>query len=677
MFDSKVILITGGTGVYGRMYTQKILSSYSPKKIIVYSRGELAQFEMQREFNHERMRYFIGDVRDYERLLDAMEGVDFVVHAAFMKQLEAAEYNPFECIKTNVLGAENVIKAAIKNNVKRVIAISVDKAAYPSGVNDATRLTSEKLFVAANNMVGRRDTRFSVVRYPTLVGSEDALVRLFENAALQCEGTKSVSLANFLSSVERGVEFALENFKRMQGGETFIPKLHVKASVDLISKDDIPEQNFCLNSASALSNIDPDLVLEFEDHYVICPTVQFANISDFTHNKLGEIGKLISYGRQDINQSDINSVVAVLRSDFLTQGPMGPVFEKKVATYCGARHAVAVNSATSALHIACLALGLGEGDWLWTSANTFVASANCGLYCGAKIDFVDIDPNTFNMSVEDLENKLILAKEEGLLPKIVIPVHFAGQSCEMHRIFELSQQYGFKIVEDASHAVGGKYKGSPIGGCQYADITIFSFHPVKIITTAEGGIATTNSDELAEKMCLLRSHGITRDQGQMAESSPGAWYYEQISLGFNYRMTEMQAALGISQMDRLDQFVIKRHKLKEVYDIKLQHLPLRIPYQHPDNLSAMHLYPVQVDLNQTDKSHAQIFAELRDYNIGVNVHYIPVYSQPYYKKMGFSKSNFPNTEDYYSKTISIPMYQGLSQEKQERVISVLTTVLAS
>jgi len=379
---------------------------------------------------------------------------------------------------------------------------------------------------------------------------------------------------------------------------------------------------------------------------------------------------MIPYGKQNINQADIDSVVDVLKSDFLTQGPQVPLFEGKVAKYCGAKHGVAVNSATSALHIACLALDLGRGDYLWTSPNSFVASANCGLYCGAQVDFVDIDPLTYNLSSLELEKKLIQAKKENKLPKIVIPVHFAGQSCDMRKIHSLSKKYDFKIVEDASHAIGGKYLDRPIGGCQYSDITVFSFHPVKIITTAEGGLATTNSAKLAEKMQLFRSHGVTRDAKLMTKETEGDWYYQQVELGFNYRMTELQAALGVTQMDRLDEFVTARHNLQERYDLLLDSSIIK-PYQDQDSYSALHLYPIQINLEGTNKSRQNIFSELRKNDIGVNVHYIPIHTQPYYQKFGYQKGDFPNAEKFYSRSLSLPLYFDMTYEQQDFVLKVL------
>ena len=385
---------------------------------------------------------------------------------------------------------------------------------------------------------------------------------------------------------------------------------------------------------------------------------------------------MIPYGRQDISQADIDAVVAVLQSDFLTQGPRVPQFEQAVARYCGAAHALAVNSATSALHIACLALGLGPGDLLWTSPVTFVASANCGLYCGAQVDFVDIDPQTYNLCPKALAQKLCVAEKAGCLPKIVVPVHLCGQPCDMKAIHQLAQRYGFKVIEDASHAIGGRYQGKPIGHCGYSDVVVFSFHPVKIITTAEGGMCLTNNPELAHKMELLRSHGITRDPAQMTQATDGPWYYQQIELGYNYRMTELQAALGVSQMKRLDDYVARRHQLARRYDELLAALPVITPWQHPDGYSGLHLYPIRLDLDRILPSHAQVFDALRAQGIGVNVHYIPVYTQPYYARMGFKPEDFPYSQRYYREAISLPLHQNLTDEQQDQVITALVKAIA-
>lgn len=384
---------------------------------------------------------------------------------------------------------------------------------------------------------------------------------------------------------------------------------------------------------------------------------------------------MIPYGRQDITQADIDAVVGVLQSDFLTQGPMVPRFEQQVAQHVGATHALAVNSATSALHIACLALGLGPGDRLWTSPVTFVASANCGLYCGAQVDFVDIDPRTYNLCPQALSRKLEQAEQEGRLPKVVVAVHLCGQPCDMQAIHTLAKRYGFKVIEDASHAIGGKYQGEFIGNGKYSDITVFSFHPVKIITTAEGGMALTNDADLANKMALLRSHGITRDPDQMTHESDGPWYYQQIDLGFNYRMTELQAALGVSQMERLDQYIARRHQLAERYDDLLASLPVTTPWQHADSYSGLHLYVIRLQLEKIAKTHRQVFESLREQGIGVNLHYIPVHTQPYYADMGFKPEDFPGAQNYYREAISIPMFQTMSNEQQDQVVAAIVRAL--
>jgi UDP-4-amino-4,6-dideoxy-N-acetyl-beta-L-altrosamine transaminase len=384
---------------------------------------------------------------------------------------------------------------------------------------------------------------------------------------------------------------------------------------------------------------------------------------------------MIPYGRHDVTEADIEAVASVMRSDFLTQGAMVGRFEEAVALYCGARRAVAVNSATSALHLACLALGLGSGDWLWTSPISFVASANCGLYCGARIDFVDIDPRRYTMCPRALERKLAAAEQEGRLPKIVVPVHLGGQSCDMAPIHDLAVRYGFRIVEDASHAIGGRYRGDPIGACRLSDVVVFSFHPVKIITTGEGGMALSNDPSLAQRMELLRSHGITRNVALMTRAPDGPWFYEQVDLGFNYRMTDIQAALGLSQLGRLDAYVARRHALAERYDEMLAGQPLSLPWRDPECLSAFHLYVARIDA-QAGRTRRAVIERLRAAGIGVNVHYIPIHTQPYYQAMGFRRGAFPEAERYYEEAVTLPLYPTLSEGEQDRVVAEVEKALS-
>ncbi|EAQ29445.1 DegT/DnrJ/EryC1/StrS aminotransferase [Erythrobacter sp. NAP1] len=381
----------------------------------------------------------------------------------------------------------------------------------------------------------------------------------------------------------------------------------------------------------------------------------------------------IPYGRQSISDADIDAVVDVLRSDFLTQGPVVPAFENRVASMCGAAHAVAANSATSALHIACMALGVGPGDRVWTSPLTFVASSNAALYCGAEVDFVDVDERTFNMCPVRLAEKLERAAREGTLPKVVIPVHLTGQSCDMAAIHAAASKHGVRIIEDASHAIGGSFGDKPVGACEFSDIAVFSFHPVKIVTTGEGGMALTNSDELAELMRLDRSHGITRDAEMLEEHDPGPWYYEQHRLGFNYRMTDINAALGLSQMDRLTDFITRRREIARTYDEGFADVPVATPWQHPDAHSAWHLYVIRV----AAEKHRAVFSHLRDAGIGVNLHYIPVYLQPYYRRLGFEHGLCPNAESYYAEAISIPMFPTITPDQQARVMDEVAKAVSA
>ncbi|MDC3293771.1 UDP-4-amino-4,6-dideoxy-N-acetyl-beta-L-altrosamine transaminase [Alphaproteobacteria bacterium] len=387
---------------------------------------------------------------------------------------------------------------------------------------------------------------------------------------------------------------------------------------------------------------------------------------------------MIPYGHQDITDADISAVIDVLRSQYLTQGSKCPEFEVAVSKYCGAKHAIALNSATSALHVSCMALDLKEGDYLWTSPNTFVATSNCALYCGANVDFVDIDPHSYNMCMKSLEKKLKYAEREGALPKIVVPVHFAGQPCEMEKLHELSNKFGFKVIEDASHSIGSTYQGYKTGSCKYSDITVFSFHPVKVITTAEGGMALTNNPQIAEKVRRLRSHGIDKEKKYFNEDAQqGDWFYEQTELGFNYRLTDIQAALGVSQLKRLDNFVQSRHRVKNFYDEVLHELPVIIPYQSPNSYSSLHLYPIQIDDMRCSIERKKVFDHMRREGVGVNVHYIPVHTQPFYKKMGFRAGQFPVAEGYYRNALSLPIFPKIQDHELNKVVKALKAALRS
>ena len=386
--------------------------------------------------------------------------------------------------------------------------------------------------------------------------------------------------------------------------------------------------------------------------------------------------KIIPYGRQNVSENDIEAVIKVLKSDYLTQGPVTIKFEKAIASYTKSNYGVSVSSATAALHISCLALGLKKDDIVWTSPITFVASANCAVYCGAKVDFIDIDPKTYNISLEALTEKLKIAKSQNKLPKIIIPVHLSGQSCDMREIHRLSKKYDFKIIEDASHGIGGKYRDKPIGNCRYSDITVFSFHPVKIITTGEGGMCTTNDPKIANQLCLFRSHGITRHENEMTKESDGPWYYQQIELGYNYRMTDISASLGLSQLDNLDEFIIKRHAIARKYDLAFRDKPIIAPFQHKENYSSYHLYIVRVKNTSESLNKLNLFKSLREAGIMVNLHYIPVYHQPFYENFGYDNGDYPESEKYYEEALSLPIHTLLKEEEQDFIIEKILNFLS-
>lgn len=727
MLTGKSIMITGGTGAFGRKFVEKILSKFPEvERLVVFSRDELKQFEMSKLFpdtKYSQLRYFIGDVRDKERLRRAFEGIDIVIHAAALKQIPVCEYNPFEAIQTNIIGAQNVIDAAMDNNVRQVIAISSDKAAAPINLHGATKLCADKLFVAANNFKGKRDIKLSVVRLGNFLESFDSDVNFFLGMSASDEmPIADRRMTRFLTTLDNCFEMVLSALANMWGGEIFVPKIpsyHIVELAEAVSPGSKKQEVGLLLGEKLheelITKSDAMNAVMFKDYFVILPSMKLWDVDNFistfdgaicpngfsyesasnsdwlTIEQLREIivkkidptfrvngiHSNIPYGRQTISSQDIQAVNDVLQSDWLTQGPAIENFEVAVAGYCGAKYAVVVNSATSALHIACLAADLGPGDILWTTPNTFVASANCGVYCGAAVDFVDIDPTTYNMCVRQLEMKLISARQQGRLPKVIVPVHFSGQSCQMDRIAELAKEYGFVVIEDASHAIGAKFRGQAVGSCAYSDMAVFSFHPVKIITAGEGGMVMTNNEDLYNRLLRLRAHGITRNPNEMKGTPHGPWYYEQIELGFNYRITDIQAALGISQLSQIDHFITRRNVLAKRYDDALQGLPLVLPKVNPDAYSAYHLYVVRLKGDgDVMAKRKQVFEQLRNDRIGVNIHYIPVHTQPYYKeKFGFKEGDFPVAEQYYREVISIPIYNGLTDDQQDYVIDRLRQVV--
>lgn len=618
MFDGKSVFVSGGTGSFGRSFIRSLLQRYQPKRVVVFSRDELKQYEMQQEFNAPCMRYFLGDVRDADRVQQALRGIDLVVHAAALKQVPAAEYNPTECIRTNVGGAENIINGAIANGVQKVVALSTDKASSPINLYGATKLLSDKLFVAANNITGDHQTRFAVVRYGNVVGSRGSVLPFFRK--LLADGARELPITDarmtrFWITLDQGVDFVMRSFERMQGGELFVPKIPSARITDLAEAlaPGLPHRLVGIRPGEKLhemmiSRDDSSHTWEFDSHFVIAPP-STSTCSTTTPVTAWE-GSGGPWRRA--SSTSPTAILTTSASPNCASWPRpGPEHDSlRTPEHFPGGHRrrrrdpqlrLADPGAGHRAFRGRLRRPLrgrpwyrrqqrhgspahrlpgprpGPGDWLWTSPNTFVASANCALYCGAQVDFVDIDPRTLNLDVDLLEVRLAQAEQRGRLPKVLVPVAFAGQSCDMARIAALARRYGFRVIEDASHAVGAAYLGRPVGCGAHADISVFSFHPVKIITTGEGGMLTTQDPHLAERLRRLRSHGITRDPGAMTEASHGPWYYQQLELGFNYRMTDLQAALGFSQLQRLEAFVARRRALAARYDELLADLPLRLP----------------------------------------------------------------------------------------------------
>ena len=684
---------------------------------------------MSQEFSekdHPGLRYFIGDIRDVDRLKRAFEGIDIVVHAAALKQVPAAEYNPFECIKTNVMGAQNVIDAALGRR-REARRRALDRQ---GGRADQPLRRDEALLRQA---LHQRQQHQGQPRPPLLGGAlrqrhgQPRLGHPLLPGAAQT-GVLPIThpdMTRFNISLKEGVDMVLWAIENAVGGELFVPKIPSYRVVD-VAKAVGPECEHPVVGVRPGEKIHEEMITVSDSFNTVDlgrvlrhPAAVGPGLGDELHQEprrqadgtglflqqrqqrpLPERGgdprahprarrpglqrltghggmcPVIPYGRQSISEEDIEAVTAVLRSDFLTQGEVLPAFEKRVAAYCGAAHAVAVNSATSALHVACLALGIGPGDRVWTSPISFVASANCALYCGASVDFVDIDRATFNMSMDALERKLKVAEREGS------PSGPRRPRPSLRAVLRHGEarRTGANLRLQGSRGRLARHRravpASPVGNCRYSDITVFSFHPVKIVTTAEGGMATTNDPELAARMQLFRSHGITRDPSLMTEESHGPWYYQQLELGYNYRLTELQAALGLSQMARLDRFVATRNRIADRYDRLLTDLPVTAQARSAGTLSSFHLYVIRLALDRMPVSHAQVFESMRSAGIGINLHYIPIYRQPYYARMGFAEGYCPEAERYYREAISIPIYPDLSEAEQDRVVACLRAALA-
>ena len=646
----------------------------------------------QRKLDNSKYKSVFLNYQDASHIAEQLERVkaDIVVNCIGFTSVEDCEENPTQATQTNVEIANRI--AGICNEMRiKLVHISTDHL-----FDGTNAFSDEQTLLSPLNTYGKTKGEGEQA---ILANNPDALV-----IRTNFFGWGPAYKASFSDKILKNLEAGKQNnlfddvyytpisVKTLSEKITLLVKKGGKGVFNICSNERITKYQFGLIIANVFghentllhpSSIDEvaNLTLRPKDmslsNHKLCaflgtsiPSLE-EQIRALKHDREAQKDRLvIPYGRQDVSEKDIQTVVDILRSDYITQGPMIQKFERKVADYCNAKFAYACNSATSALHIACLALGVGKGDLVWTSPISFVASSNCALYCDATVDFVDIDAKSYNMSPVALEQKLIKAKAKGRLPKVVIPVHLSGQSCEMDKIHALSKQYGFKIIEDASHAIGATYKGQAVGNCQYSDIAVFSFHPVKIITTCEGGMCLTNDPYLSKLIGRYRSHGITRQASEMSKAPDGPWYYEQLNLGLNYRMNDVQAALGLSQMDRLDEFIEKRRAIARRYDELLKDSIVETPQQHPDTNSSWHLYIIRLKKNK-NITHRQLFEQFRAAGVLVNIHYIPIYRQPYYQDLGFTADEFDQAEKYYEEAISIPIFPGLTSEEQNKVVSLI------
>ena len=751
------VLITGGTGSFGKAFL-KTLYGLCPdiKRVVVYSRDELKQWELAQQYPPDKypsIRYFLGDIRDPDRLRRALQGIDVVIHAAAMKQVPAAEYNPFEAIKTNILGAQNLIEACIDSDVKNVVALSTDKAASPVNLYGTTKLCSDKLFIAANNTKGNRDIKFSVVRYGNVMGSRGSVIPFFLDK--RKSGVLPIThseMTRFNITLPEAVGMVLYAIDSCKGGEILVPKIPSYRIMDL-AEAVAPEcrtQVVGIRPGEKLheemvTTADSPNTIENDQYYVIVPmlhgvgfdetmkdyqqhhqgrqvTPGFRYSSDYNQEWLSipELRKLIRehvdpqfdvpdelgmeerdtcfrpmypsmadgflpYGRQAVDQSDIDSVVDVLKSPMLTTGPKVEAFEKAFAARVGAKYAVAVNSGTAALHLAMKVAGVGPGDRVVTSPNTFLASANAAAFEGATPDFADIDPGSLTLCPDSLRENWQSDT------RAVVPVCYGGQSPDMLAIAQVARENNAVVIEDACHAVGGSFTAEGrawnVGGHPWADMTTFSFHPVKTMTTGEGGMLVTDNPEYAEMARCLRTHGMVREPSSMLgfnsgrpELETGPWVYEMQELGFNYRMTDMQCALGLSQLEKLDEFVLRRQSLVERYNANLAEIQgLSIPEMSSSSDASRcswHLYTVQIDFESLGVQRADLMSQLRSRGIGTQVLYIPVYWQPWYqRRFGYRPGKCPNAERFYARALSLPLFPAMNDADVDRVTSQLLALL--
>lgn len=730
LLDHQTLLVTGGTGSFGRHFIRHVLEKHQPKKVIVFSRDELKQHEMRQAFpesTYPQIRYFLGDVRDRDRLQRAFDGVDIVVHAAALKQVPAAEYNPLEAIKTNVLGAANVIDAAIDRGVQRVVALSTDKAANPINLYGATKLCADKLFVAGNHYVGPRPTRFGVVRYGNVLGSRGSVVPHFlKHRAAGTLPITDARMTRFWITLDQAVALVLQSVETMQGGEIYVPKIPSMGIADLARAigPDCALEEVGIRPGEKLHEImisedDARHTLEFDDHYRILPefsgvaaaldayssahggrpcpegfsyrsdtNTQWLTRTDLRalvgldpdeapqaheHDALALHGgppvrsRLLPYGRQTIEGDDIAAAVTTLQSGWLTTGPQVEAFEDAFAAFVDAEHAVAVSSGTGALHAAYHALGIGASDEVIVPAITFAATANAVRYVGGTPVFADVEPDTLLLDPADVARKITPNT------RAIVAVDYAGQPCDYAALRRLADDHDLALVADACHALGASYQGTPVG--HLADLSTFSLHPVKPITTGEGGVVTTDRADWAERMQRFRNHGIDRDF--RARQADGGWTYGIAELGYNYRLTDVQCAVGLAQLHKLPRWIERRRAIAQRYDEAFAALPFVQPLTlHADRDHAYHLYPVLLDLDVLDADRRTVFEALQAEGISVNVHYLPVYWHPYYRDtLGIEPGRCPAAEAAYERLLTLPLFPAMTGQDVEDVVTAVRKVL--